>query len=96
MAEFAYELCHCRIWADGELHDQPPTSPLLTPDQVARLLAAMPVGQPWLFALVLWRAALRQAEALKLEVGPELCGRVAHHHGEGRQGGPFPRGAGPS
>ena len=58
MADFAYELCHCRIWADGEPHDQPPTSPLLTPDQVARL-----------FALVLWRTALRQAEALKLEGG---------------------------
>ena len=24
-----------------------------TPDQVARLLAAMPASQPWLFALVL-------------------------------------------
>ena len=24
-------------------------------------------GQPWLFALLLWRTALRQAEALKLD-----------------------------
>ena len=38
-----------------------------TPDQVARLLGAMPAGQPWLFALLLWRTALRQGEALKLE-----------------------------
>ena len=58
MADFAYDLCHCRIWADGEPHDHLPTSPLLTPDQVARL-----------FALVLCRTALRQAEALKLEGG---------------------------
>ena len=27
----------------------------------------MPAGQPWLFALLLWRTALRQAEALNLE-----------------------------
>ena len=40
-----------------------------TPDQVARLLTAMPASQSWLFALVLWRTALRQAEALKLEGG---------------------------
>ena len=52
------EVCHCRIWTDGEPHDHLPTSPLLTLDQVARL-----------FALVLWRTALRQAEALKLEGG---------------------------
>ena len=69
MADFAYELCHCRIWADGEPPDHPPTSLLLTPDQVARLLTAMPASQSWLFALVLWRTALRQAEALKLEGG---------------------------
>ena len=34
---------------------------------MARLLDAMPAGQPWLFTLLLWRTALRQSEALKLE-----------------------------
>ncbi len=38
-----------------------------TPDQVRRLLDAMPPGQPWLFTLLLWRTALRQAEALSLQ-----------------------------
>ena len=38
-----------------------------TPDQVKMILDAMPAGQPWLFALLLWRTALRQAEALNLE-----------------------------
>ena len=38
-----------------------------TPAQVDRLLNAMPAGPPWLFALLLWRTALRQAEALDLE-----------------------------
>ena len=37
-----------------------------TPEQVRRLLDAMPPGQPWLLALLLWRTALRQAEALSL------------------------------
>ena len=37
------------------------------PDQVRQILAAMPAGQPWLFALLLWRTALRQSEALNLE-----------------------------
>ena len=31
------------------------------------ILYALPAGQPWLFALLLWRTALRQAEALNLE-----------------------------
>lgn len=31
------------------------------------ILDALPPGQPWLFGLVLWRTALRQAEALGLE-----------------------------
>ena len=31
------------------------------------VLDALPAGQPWLFALLLWRTALRQAEALNLE-----------------------------
>ena len=31
------------------------------------ILEAMPAGQPWLFGLMLWRTALRQAEALNLE-----------------------------
>ena len=31
------------------------------------ILDAMPAGQAWLFALLLWRTALRQAEALNLE-----------------------------
>ena len=31
------------------------------------ILDAMPAGQPWLFGLMLWRTALRQAEALNLE-----------------------------
>ena len=31
------------------------------------ILDAMPAGQPWLFALLLWRTAFRQAEALNLE-----------------------------
>ena len=34
-----------------------------TPKQVRQILAAMPAGQPWLFALLLWRSALCQAEA---------------------------------
>ena len=38
-----------------------------TPDQVKMILDAMPAGQPWLLALLLWRTALRQAEALNLE-----------------------------
>ena len=38
-----------------------------TPEQVRHILAAMPAGRPWLFALLLWRTALRQAEALDLE-----------------------------
>ena len=31
------------------------------------VLDSMPAGQPWLFAPLLWRTALRQAEALNLE-----------------------------
>ena len=38
-----------------------------TPVQVRQILAAMPAGRPWLFALLLWRSALRQAEALDLQ-----------------------------
>ena len=38
-----------------------------TPDQVKMILDAMPAGQPWLFGLLLWRTALRQAEGLNLE-----------------------------
>ena len=38
-----------------------------TPEQVRQILAAMPASQPWLFALLLWRSALRQAEALELQ-----------------------------
>ena len=34
-----------------------------TPKQVRQILAAMPAGQPWLFALLLWRSALCKAEA---------------------------------
>ena len=40
-----------------------------TPEQVRQILAAMPADRPWLFALLLWRTALRLAEALKLEGG---------------------------
>ena len=65
------------------------------PEQVRQILATMPAGQPWLFALLLWRSALRQAEALDLEWrGPFLCGRVTRHYGAGRQGRPLPTGAG--
>ena len=38
-----------------------------TPEQVRQLLDAMPPGQPWPLALILWRKALRQAEALNLQ-----------------------------
>ena len=38
-----------------------------TPTQVKMILDAMPAGQPWLLSLLLWRTALRQAEALNLE-----------------------------
>ena len=38
-----------------------------TLDQVKLILDAMPAGQPWLFGLLLWRTALRQAEAHNLE-----------------------------
>ena len=38
-----------------------------TPDQVKKILDAMPAGQPWLFGLLLWQTALRQVEALNLE-----------------------------
>ena len=37
-----------------------------TPER-RQILAAMPAGRPWLFALLLWRSALRQAEALDLQ-----------------------------
>jgi len=38
-----------------------------TPEQVKLILDAIPPGQPWLLGLLLWRTALRQAEALNLE-----------------------------
>ena len=38
-----------------------------TPEQVRQILAAMPAGQPWLFALLLRRSALRRAKALDLQ-----------------------------
>ena len=38
-----------------------------TPYQLKMVLDALPAGQPWLFALLLWRTALRQAEDLNLE-----------------------------
>ena len=38
-----------------------------TPEQVRRLLDAIPPGQPWLLTLLLWRTALRQAGALGLQ-----------------------------
>ena len=38
-----------------------------TPDQVKMILDTMLAGQPWLFAVLLWRTSLRQAEALNLE-----------------------------
>ena len=34
-----------------------------TPEQVRQILAITPAGRPWLFALLLWRSELRQAEA---------------------------------
>ena len=37
-----------------------------TPEQVRHILAATPAVQPGLFVLLLWRSALRQAEALDL------------------------------
>ena len=38
-----------------------------TPEQVRQILAIVPAGRPWLFALLLWRSALRQVEALDLQ-----------------------------
>ena len=38
-----------------------------TPDQVKMILDTMLAGLPWLFAVLLWRTSLRQAEALNLE-----------------------------
>ena len=38
-----------------------------TPEQVRQLLDATEPGQPWLLTLLLWRTALRQAEALGLQ-----------------------------
>ena len=38
-----------------------------TPDLFRQILAAMPAGRPWLSILLLWRSALRQAEALDLQ-----------------------------
>ena len=37
-----------------------------TPEHVRQILVAMSDGRPWLFALLLWRSALRQAEAVDL------------------------------
>ena len=37
-----------------------------TPEQARHILAATPAVQPWLFVLLLWSFALRQAEALDL------------------------------
>ena len=53
MADFAYELCHCRI-GGGRM----PARALphyCTPEQVRQILAAIPAGRPWLFALLLWQ-----------------------------------------
>ena len=38
-----------------------------TPEQIGQILAAMPAGLPWLFALLLGRSALRQAEVVDLQ-----------------------------
>ena len=38
-----------------------------TPEPVRQILAAMSAGQPWLFTLLIYRSALRQAEALDLQ-----------------------------
>ena len=41
-----------------------------TPEQVRQILVALPAGQPWLFALLLWRAArLRSAGLYVTHVG---------------------------
>ena len=51
----------------GNMADFERESAIWTPDQVKMILDAMPAGQPWLFGLLLWWTALRQAEALNLE-----------------------------
>ena len=57
-----------------------------TPEQVRQILAAMPAGRPWLFALLLWRSALRQAEALDLQWRDlNFAAAAADHHGEEKQ-----------
>ena len=38
-----------------------------TPDQIKMILSATLAVQPWLLGLLLWRTALRQAEAPNLE-----------------------------
>ena len=68
-----------------------------TPEQVRQILAITPAGRPWLFALLLWRSELRQAEALDPQwrdlnfaaAAPTIKSRKG-------TGGPLPRGSGPS
>ena len=64
MAGFIGEACHWLGWGVC-----PPANCHTTGrrKQVRQILAAMPAGRPWLFALLLWRSALRQAEALDLQ-----------------------------
>ena len=60
------------------------------------ILDAMPAGQPWLFGLMLWRTALRQAEPPKPGVARSA---IRQHptvrHGPEWKGRAVSRGAGP-
>ena len=48
-------------------YDHARTPSLLEPEPVNLILGAVPAGQPWLFDVLLWRTALRQADARNLE-----------------------------
>ena len=65
-----------------------------TPDQVKMILDAMPAGQPWLFALLLWRTALRLGRSPQPGVARSAIRRhPAVRHGPERKGRSVSRGA---
>ena len=66
------------------------------PEHVRQILAVMPAGRPWVFALLLWRSTLRQAEALDLQWRDPNFAAAAPVTVRKGKGGPLPRGPGPS
>ena len=49
MADCAYEVDHCRI---GDVYPPGELPRYWTPEQIRQILAALPAGQPWLFAVL--------------------------------------------